>query len=104
MEIVAMRDDAERGDDVFTDGILTQRPPLCEAAGQARGEQTRFREVSDLVLAIQQREVAPRQSVSLSVTTQVLDHPGDLGLLVSERAHHDVEWGIAIDVELLSAE
>src|SRR5690349_1634289 len=73
VEIVTMADDAERGNHVLADRILSQCAALSEAAGQSSGEESRFGEIPDLVLTIKERKLAPGERVCLTVATQILD-------------------------------
>ena len=57
--VLRLRDHAQRGDDVRDDRIVGERAPLREPAGNAGVEKRRLERVADLVLAIEQRDVAP---------------------------------------------
>src|SRR5438105_7646787 len=104
VQVVAMGNHAERGDEVLADRVLTQGAALRESAREPRRQQARFGEIADLMLAIEDGVVAPRERVLGVVAAQVFDYPGDLAVFVGKGAYGDVEGRITIDVELLAPE
>ena len=79
--VARVRDHAERGEHVRDDRILRQRAPVRQAARDARVEERRLELVADLVLAIEQRDLAPgRWACSRAVADDVVDEPRDLAL------------------------
>src|SRR2546423_14364019 len=84
--------------------VITDGSSLREAPGEAGGEEPRLGKLTDLILAREQRVVAPRERVGFLVEAQVLDDPRYLGVFIGEGAHGDIEERFSADIELLASE
>ena len=87
--IAGAGDHAQRGDHVADDRILGQCPLVRQAARDSRGKKTAFRRVPDLVLAVQQGELSPRQLMLIPIAANVLDDPPEFRVFrwESQRGH-----------------
>src|SRR2546430_974403 len=99
VEIVAMGDRAKGGDHILAHRVFTDSTALREAARESGGEKARLGKLTYLMLAIEQRVVAPRERVGFLVAAQVLDDPRYLGVFIREVAHGDVEERFSADIE-----
>lgn len=79
--VARIRDHARGRDHVRDDGVVGERSSLRQPARDAGVEQRRFEPVADLVLAIEQCDVAPRVLVLVLIRANILDDPLGLGFV-----------------------